>query len=192
MHKTLLILIILFLAVANRPVLAEEETSSVPSDFLEVISPQLRSKMESQLNQNISVHFDNVHVREILQYITTISGLSIIIDETPFQYESSSPVPEPSYDSIKPEDLSAFSEDIKQSKYIINIHLNDIPLKKALWYLCQRTGLMAFFDEDIDEYIPGPVVVTSQETAKKIIAERIAKSHNKKKIKKALSKYKRY
>ena len=192
MHKTLLILIILFLAVANRPVLAEEKTSNIPSDFLEVISPQMRSKMENQLNQNISVHFDNVHVREILQYISTIGGLSIIVDETPFQYESSSPAPEPSYDSTKPEDLSAFSEDIKHSKYILSIHLNDIPLKKVLWYLCQKTNLMAFFDEDIDEYIPGPVIVTSQATAEKIIAERIAESRNKKKIKKALSKYKKY
>ncbi|MCK5708621.1 MAG: hypothetical protein KAI43_13315 [Candidatus Aureabacteria bacterium] len=176
----------LMIAIFALPVsvLPESDANSVPDDFLEIINPKFRSKLESILNKKISVNVDNTHIREIIQHISISSSLSIVIDETPFEYDLKTSVTAPTTGASEKE-LSKYSKDMKTSKFILTIHLNDIPLKNMLWYLCQKSDLMAFWDEDIDDNIPGPVFFTSKEMADKIIKKRIVTEERKLKFKRA-------
>ena len=170
---------------------AEKESISMPSNFLKAPNPKFQNNMEKLLNKKISVNFENAHVREVIQYLSFVGGLSIVLDETPFNYESAA-IEEPPMEDANAENIEAFTDKVKKSKYVLTVHLNDIPIKNVLWYVCNKSDLMAFFDEDIDENIPGPIVITSKEQAERIIEEKTAKRKRENNLQRALHFNQRY
>ena len=171
---------------------AEEDSfSQIPKDFLKISNPKLKIKLQGILEKRISIHFDNTHIRDIIQYISTVAPLSIIIDETPFAYENTDSNLNNTNNSSNNTEITEISNQIKMSKYILTVHLNDIPIRNILWYLCKKTNLMAFFDEDIDDHSTVPLIITSRETAKKIFQQKMANKRRELMLRRALKTFKK-
>ncbi len=132
----------MFIFLSNSAYCESGDFINPPQNFLKVKNAPYKISLEKKLNKKISAHFDNTHIRDILQYIATISELNIILDETPLTNDD-------------------------ENKFKLTMHFDDIPVRKILWYICNETDLYAYFDEDISPTIPGPIIITSKDIAKK-------------------------
>jgi len=134
------------------------------------VKTKRQAQMEKKVKQIIpEINFTDAHIRDILKYLSDISGINIIIDEDLFPKEILEKMPEKiEVGRVKKEGSS--SKVIKTSQPIlpisdrITISLTNIPLIDALKYILSAKGLAY----RIDEYA---VVVSTPERIAKVKME---------------------
>jgi len=124
---------------------------------------ELKSKqqilLEKKANQIIpEINFTNANLRDVVNYLSKISGVNIILDESIFMGESSSSSKETVSDLLG-EDLDEEEseevavdeglDEVKTSALFdkVTISLNNIPLLEALKYILAARGLKYRIDE---------------------------------------------
>lgn len=111
-------------------------------DSPEIISPQKQKMIEASQQIIPEINFTQAHIRDVLQYLSKITGVNIILDERVF--DGSIPV------SMMMDSDSSTLMDKPVSAPIsetITISLTNIPLIEALRYILKIKGLKYRIDE---------------------------------------------
>ncbi len=88
-----------------------------------------RTRLEEKAKQIVSVHFENAHIRSVLRYLSEISGVNIVLDESVF----------PSAGEILEE----------QTSPRVTIDLDDLPLIEALTVILRAKNLAYRMEENL-------------------------------------------
>ena len=91
--------------------------------------PAAGRKLQEKTQQIVSVDFDNAHIRTVLKYLSGLSGLNIVLDESVF----------PVGEELMP----------GQTSPRLEIHLNNLPLIQALETILRVKNLVYRIEENL-------------------------------------------
>ncbi|MCK5706009.1 MAG: hypothetical protein KAI43_00030 [Candidatus Aureabacteria bacterium] len=110
-----------------------------------IISPQMKLMQEKVSVVIKEINFTEAHLRDVLQYLSKVSGVNIILDEGIFNESGTISIPsEVSVRDGEDDPVVPATENISDR---ITISLKDIPLIAALKYILRTKGLEFRIDE---------------------------------------------
>jgi tetratricopeptide (TPR) repeat protein len=112
-----------------------------------------RLRLEKKATQLISLDFQNAHLRKVLTYLSKVSGINIVLDESVFPAEikeekvPATALPAPTLPGG--EAAPAEAEVVPGGRARVTIRLGDIPLIEALDVILRTKGLSYKLEENI-------------------------------------------
>ena len=103
-----------------------EVEEEIPVDGEE---PVAGTKLQEKTQQEVSVHFEDAHIRTVLKYLSELSGLNIVLDESVF----------PGGEGLMP----------GQTSPRVTIDLDDLPLIEALKTILRAKNLVYRIEENL-------------------------------------------
>ncbi len=132
-----------------------ERKSKTEEEVTEKISAA-RLRLEKKAIQFISLDFQNAHLRKVLTYLSKVSGINIVLDESVFPPEAErekTPAPAPPAGEetapAVPTAAVAVEEVTSGGHARVTIRLKDIPLIEALDVILRTKGLSYKIEENI-------------------------------------------
>jgi general secretion pathway protein D len=118
---------------------ADKLTISKPEKNRDITSPAKRKMIDASKQIIPEINFTQAHLRDVLQYLSKITGVNIILDEYVFEQGVAPALP-----GEEDEEITGTAMQLSDT---ITISLTDIPLIEALRYILKIKGLKYRIDD---------------------------------------------
>ncbi|MBI1869838.1 MAG: tetratricopeptide repeat protein [Chlamydiae bacterium] len=132
----------------------------IPAWKVPVGISEARKRLEAQTEQIIpAINFNNAHLSDVIKYLSRISGVNIIVDESVLQALSSEEIPaenvpeeavgpnEPLESKTPSTPSPTLSSELSKKSDRVTITVKDVPLIEALRYVLRAKGLRYMIED---------------------------------------------